>query len=109
MFPIFCSRPSSGSIFRSECSKIKTHKEVAKQYKSRYFLLFLVFLLDDGSGSRFVSAQIMTDPDGQKTTGSYRSGSGSTTLHITQSNEITRVPLQKRKLYNIPKIPQKVR
>ncbi len=44
-----------------QSSKIISHKEVIKQYKSRFFLLF--YLMMDGSGSRSGSVQIMTDPD----------------------------------------------
>jgi hypothetical protein len=77
------------SIFFSYCflhcryifqpSKIKSHKEVTKQQKSRFFHIFC--LLMEGSGS--VQIITDTDPGGLKTYESNGSGSGSGKLTET--------------------------
>ncbi len=66
--------------------RLKSHKEVTKQLKSR---LFLLFLLNDGNiRSRIRIFFWLRDPDathpgGPKTFRSYGSGSGSATLIVT--------------------------
>jgi hypothetical protein len=61
-----------GTFTLHNISKIKSHEEVTKQKKSRFFLLFL---LDDGR--ILICTSKDPDPGGPKT---YRSGSGTLTV-----------------------------
>jgi hypothetical protein len=67
LFKFFCLLLFEGTFNHS--SKIKSHKEVTKQCKSRFSYNFCVVM--EGSGSSSGSLQIMMDPDpgGPKTYG----------------------------------------